>query len=133
MSPACFFGGPGCFKRAFWAVLSASWRPFPCPAPAFKLLLDAFCTFSQAFSAMFNCQLDADSCFPEESRPREARPKILVYICVDIHYYIYKYIDVKILDKPKSFEHPKDLQVVPHPIIRNIHQTAPYSSSHLEN
>ena len=41
--------------------------------------------------------------------------------------------DPKILDKPKPFEHPKDLEVVPHPIIRNIHQTAPYSSSHLEN
>ena len=41
--------------------------------------------------------------------------------------------DPKVLDKPKSFEHPKDLQVVPHPIIRNIHQTAPYSSSRLGN
>ena len=35
--------------------------------------------------------------------------------------------------KPKSFEHPKDLEVVPHPIIKNIHQTAPYSSSRVEN
>ena len=32
----------------------------------------------------------------------------------------------KILDKPKSFEHPTDLEVVPHPIIRNIHKAAPY-------
>ena len=35
--------------------------------------------------------------------------------------------------KPKSLEHPKDLESGPHPIIRNIHQTAPYSSSRLEN
>ena len=41
--------------------------------------------------------------------------------------------DPKIFDKSNSFEHPKDLEVVPHPIIRNIHQTAPYSSSRLEN
>ena len=39
----------------------------------------------------------------------------------------------KILDKPKPFEHPEDLEVGPHPIIRNIHQTAPYSSSRLGN
>ena len=49
---------PGRLQRAFLAVLGASWRPSRCPVPAFGLLLDAFCTFFQAFSAMSNCQLD---------------------------------------------------------------------------
>ena len=58
VSPACFFGDPGCLQQAFWAVLGASWSPSRCPAPAFGLLLHAFCTVSQAFGAMSNCRLD---------------------------------------------------------------------------